>query len=250
MLVGRDRDLTKVVENMQLGVHTLVFGPEGTGKSALLREAALQINRNRPASLRAVYVCDCSGCRNLLSEALVGLPLENRNKPPRRLYPTSRIEGWLRVQDLRDQLFSAARSTTLCLLLDHLPPLHHKMQRLLEMLEQRFTLACAVTANRAAYDLYYWKFEKIELADLPTAMALGWVEDELRIMGYGGSLRAALAREIIHQAGSNPGLISRTLDVIRSQPRRLDDPIRVARMFIDGLLNTRHPATGPRKSSR
>jgi hypothetical protein len=124
------------------------------------------------------------------------------------------------------------------------------MQHLLELLEERFTLACAVTANRAGYDLYYWKFDKIELADLPAAMALSWVEDELGVLGYRGSLRAALAREIINQAGSNPGSISRTLDVIRSQPRRLDDPIRVRRMFVDGLLNRLRRSTGPRKSSR
>jgi hypothetical protein len=124
------------------------------------------------------------------------------------------------------------------------------MQHLLELLEDRFPLACAVTAHRAAYDLYYWRFDKIELTNLPTAMALGWVEDELGVLGYGGSLRAALAKEIIHQAGSNPGSISGTLDVIRFQPQRLDDPIRVRRMFIDGLLNRLRPSTGPSKSSR
>lgn len=237
MLVDRERELTKVVENMQRGVHTLVFGPMGTGKSALLQEAAFQLNQSRPAGMRAIYVRDCSQCRSLLEGALSNLPQESRSATRRPLHSTSRVEGWMRVQDLRDMLFSCVRKGRACFLLDHLPPLHHRMQRLLELLEERFTLACAATASRAGYDLYYWRFDKVELGDLKVDVALRWVEEELGCLRYAGSLQGAIAREVVRLAGGNPGSISETLNVIRSQPRPLDDPIRVRRMFIDGRMN-------------
>jgi len=79
-------------------------------------------------------------------------------------------------------------------------------------------------------------------------VALNWVEDELGFLGYGGQLCTALAKEIVHRAGGNPGLISATIDVIRSQPQKLDDPIRVARMFLDGLLKRLRDPAGPRLS--
>ncbi len=79
-------------------------------------------------------------------------------------------------------------------------------------------------------------------------MALSWVEDELGILGYRGPLCTALAKEIVHRAGGNPGLISGTIEVIRSQPQRLDDPIRVARMFLDGLLKQLRITTESRTS--
>ena len=155
----------------------------------------------------------------------------------------------MRVQDLRDMLFSAVRKGRTCLLLDHLPPLHHKMQRLLELLEERFTLACAVTASRAAYDLYYWRFDRVELGDLQVDVALRWVEEELGCLRYAGSLQGAIAREVVRLAGGNPGSISETLNVIRSQRRPLDDPIRVRRMFIDGRMNRYFRLSSSRRTS-
>jgi DNA polymerase III delta prime subunit len=247
MLVGREKELTKVVENMRRGIHTLVFGPAGTGKSALLQEAARQLDRGDMESLRAVYVGDCGGCRRLLAEALATRPLQNRSARGKPLHSTSRVDGRLRVRDLRDQLLSSAQESRLCLLLDHLPPLHHRMRRLLELLEEKFTLACAVTAHRGAYHLHYYRFDKVELVDLRPDLALGWVEDELGRLGYGEALRVALAREITRRAGNNPGLIAETLKVIRAQPQRLDDPIRVRRMFVDGMLNRLGRSAGLRK---
>lgn len=58
------------------------------------------------------------------------------------------------------------------------------MKHLRKLLEKRFTLACAVTAGSAACDLYYWRFDKVELCDLPAEIALQWAEEELSRLGY------------------------------------------------------------------
>ncbi len=231
---------------MEQATHSVVVGPHGIGKSILLREAATRLSHS--ANAWAVYVSDCGSRRDLLVEALEAFPSAANGAKREPLHSTSRVEGPLRVQDLRDRLWSEARGSASCLLLDHLPKLRHRMQRLLELLEERFTLACAVTGNRGEHDLYYWKFDKIELAELPQTVSLNWVKNELGILGYRGQLCTALAKEIVHRAGGNPGLISGTIDVIRSHPQRLDDPIRVARMFLDGLLRRLRDQAGPRLS--
>ncbi len=40
------------------------------------------------------------------------------------------------------------------------------MKYLLELLEQHFTLVCAVTATPGAYDLYFWKYDRVEVGAL------------------------------------------------------------------------------------
>jgi hypothetical protein len=246
--VLREHELQRLICNMEQATHSLILGPPGIGKSFLLREAATRLNMSHSAKAWAVYVPDCSSRRDLLVGALAALPAVTNGAKCIPLHSTSRVEGWLRVQDLRDRLWSEAQGNASCLLLDHLPKLRHRMQRLLELLEERFTLACAVTGNRGEHDLYFWKFDKIELVALPQTVALNWVEDEIGFLGYGGQLCTALAKEIVHRAGGNPGLISGTIDVIRCQPQKLDDPIRVARMFLDGLLKRLRDPAGPRMS--
>jgi len=236
MLIGRETELDKLVRNLREGVHTLVFGASGTGKTALLREAASRLGGNTESEPFAVYIGDCSDRRTLLESALAGLGCNYRCAGGATSFSHKLVQN-RRVQDLRNAFIAQNRVQHLCLLLDGLPGLHHRLERLLEMLEQHCTLGCAVTARADAYDLYYWKFDKIEVKELPARLAFSWVDQELGHMDYTGPLKRGIAQEILRLAGGNPGSISETLGVIRRQSRRLDDPIRVRRMFIDGWLD-------------
>ena len=110
------------------------------------------------------------------------------------------------------------------------------MQRLLEMLETCSTLVFSVTANPDSYDLYYWKFDALEVGNLPRKIALTWIDAELRSICYADPLKKTMAREILRLTAGNPGAISQTLAVIANQTIPLDDPIRVRRMFVDGRI--------------
>jgi hypothetical protein len=233
MLIGRKTETDKLIRNLRNGVHTVIFGLAGTGKSALLREAQSRLLDNFESEPFIVYVSDCRNRRKLLENALAGLGF---NSPRASRGNSSNVET-RRVQDLRNALVRHSRDRNLCLLLDHLPRLHHRLEHLLEILEQHCTLACAVTSGRDAYDLYYWKFDKIEMENLPAKIAVSWIELELGNLGYAGTLKHGIGHEILRLTGGNPGTISETLAIIRCQPCRLDDPIRVRRMFIDGRLN-------------
>jgi hypothetical protein len=111
------------------------------------------------------------------------------------------------------------------------------MQRLLEFLERHFTLFFAVTAVPAGYDLYYWRFERLEVGNLPEAVARSWVKATLGQVGYEESLARALANEVQRLCRGNPGLISDTVTALRECGDPVDDPIRIRRFFIEGRLN-------------
>jgi hypothetical protein len=233
MLIGRKTEIDKLIRNLRKAVHTIVYGASGAGKTALLREAANRFSEGAESGPLTVYVADCGDRRRLLEGALAGL---GYNAGPFGRANSSKIKRQ-RVQDLRNALIEQSRIRNICLLLDHLPRLHHRLESLLEILEHHFTLVCAVTAGKSAFDLYYWKFEKIEVKDLPARLALSWIELELGNLGYEGMLKRGISHEILRLTGGNPGAISETLIVIGRQTRLLDDPIRVRRMFIDGRLN-------------
>lgn len=221
MIIGREKELHRLKQNLLRGVHTVIYGLAGSGKTALLRELSsmLQID-GRPI----VYVNHCKSRRDLLQEALTGFS------------QTGRMH--LSVRSLRDELLAVCVRRNPCLLLDHAPlRIPHRMQRLFELLEERSTLVFSVTAVPVVSDLYYWKHESIEISSLSRKAAVEWIVSELGSLGYGNPLRNALAAEIFRFAAGNPGAISRTLAAIENQARQIDDPIRIGRMFLEGQIS-------------
>ena len=236
MLLGRRQEIEQLVENLRCGKHTLVFGTAGVGKTSVLLSATTQLNACFSSELVACYVSDCSNNRKILQGAFAGLPKEMLvlNRSP--LSRTTRTEGFLRVQDLRGLFIGLAQHRKICLLLDHLPRLHHKMQHLFELLEPHCTLAFAVNARPYEYELFYWKFCRIELRDLPPKTVLHWIDLELDHLGYRPSLKRRIAQEVMRLTGGHTRSVAQTLAVIQRQAVLLDDPIRVRRMYTDGLM--------------
>ena len=222
MLFGREKEIRSLVLNLQKGANTLVFGAQGVGKSSVLIEAA---DRLTLEGAEVVYVHDCRSRRTLLEDAL-----------RTRRFSNERIRE-MQVKDLRDALLNSGKREPFCLILDHLPKLHHPLQRLLEIMEDRCVLAFGVTSLPVSFDLYYWKFKSLEIKDLSRKASLDWISAELRTMGYPEVLRKRIAAEIFRLTGGNPGSISRTLSVIGRQTMPIDDPIRVGRMFLDGKIS-------------
>jgi hypothetical protein len=140
------------------------------------------------------------------------------------------------LKDLRNALIQISLERPICLILDHPPRIHSRMRHMLEILEEHCTLVFGVTASRDSYDLYYWKFDMLEICDLPKESARSWIDDELKLMGYSCRLRNTIGVELYRLTRGNPGAISRTLGAIRREPAPLDDPIRVRRMLIEGRI--------------
>jgi AAA+ ATPase superfamily predicted ATPase len=222
MLFGREKEIHKLVLNMQRGINTLVFGAPGVGKSAILGEAA---NRLSAQEREVVYVNDCRSRRILLEQAM-----------KTRRITTVQVRR-MSVKDMRSALLKSDEKGGICLILDHLPKLRHPLQRLLEIMEERCVLAFGVTSLSGSYDLYFGKFKSLEIKNLPRKAALSWIGVALRTLNYPETLCTKIAPEIFRLTAGNPGLISRTLVVIGNQPSPIDDPIRVRRMFVDGQIS-------------
>jgi AAA+ ATPase superfamily predicted ATPase len=222
MLFGREKEVRSLVLNLRKRANTLVFGAQGVGKSSVLMEAA---GRLALEGAEAVYVNDCRSRRSLLEEAMRARHLSNESIRK------------MSVRDLRNALLNSGKKEPFCLILDHLPKLHHPLQHLLEIMEDCFVLAFGVTGLPASYDLYYWKFKALEIKELSREPSMHWISMELRNMGYPEVLRKSIAAEIFRLTGGNPGSISRTLSVIKRQPTLIDDPICVGRMFLDGKIS-------------
>jgi hypothetical protein len=106
--------------NLKQGIHTLVFGIPGAGKTAILLEASSRISKDR---LCIAYLDNCSSRRNLLENAMANV---HKNSVRTQAIP---------IRNLRDALLKACKKQRLCLVLDHVPAkLHYRMPRLLEML--------------------------------------------------------------------------------------------------------------------
>jgi hypothetical protein len=222
MLYGREKEVQKLLLNIKGGIHTLVYGAPGAGKTTILQEGVSSLSSDQ---LRVVYINNCSSRRDLLESALANL-----KKRHVRMHD-------IPIQELRNTLLKVCRKKNVCLILDHLPArLHHRMQRLLEMLETCSTLVYSVTSGPGTYDLYYWKFDALEVGNLPRKTALTWIDAALRNINYLDPLKKAMAREIFRLTAGNPGAISRTLSVISNQIIPLDDPIRIRRMFVDARI--------------
>ena len=76
----------------------------------------------------------------------------------------------------------------------------------------------------------------VEVGILPKKTSLNWIGTKLCHRHYADPLKKAIAREVVCLAGGNPAAISRMLATAGSQAIRLDDPIRIRRMFVDGRI--------------
>jgi hypothetical protein len=237
MLLGREKEIGKLVENLRLGRHTLVLGPAGVGKTALLEAASILLKRSFPSELSVIYLRRCESRRKLLLGALGQLSSRISVKRDSRIGRGAAGKRYARIPELRNCLIGAAGRKRICLLMDHVQRLRHPMQHLLELLDSSCTLVCAIRARPDEHDLYFCKFDKIELGNLPRETALRWIESELGLLGYCRRQKTRIAREILRLTKGHPKSCSDTLRIIRKQDLQIDDPIKVRRMFVDGLLS-------------
>lgn len=79
------------------------------------------------------------------------------------------------------------------------------MQRLFEMLEEHCTLIFGVTAGHNSLDLYYWKFDAVEVGKLSRISALNRIDTVLRKLGYENPLKKVIAEEIFRLTAAIQG---------------------------------------------
>jgi AAA+ ATPase superfamily predicted ATPase len=173
MIFGREKELNTLSRNLLQGIHMVTYGIAGSGKTAVLREISSMLRIDHK---QIIYIDNCRSRRDVLEGALSSL-VQTRESNHR-----------ISIKDLRNELLTVCSKQAPCLVLDHVPVrLHHRMQRLFELLEEHCTLAFGATASHVALDLYYWKYDSLEVTNLARKAALEWIDVELRNLCYGNS---------------------------------------------------------------
>jgi Cdc6-like AAA superfamily ATPase len=107
-LMHREAEYRQLVWNLKNSVNTLVYGPHGSGKTALLKQAAAETNSGK---VRVVYI-DCSlyqTANAVLREILIDRPVASRSN-----------------YDLLKKLMERARNTKFVVCLDHIERMKQK----------------------------------------------------------------------------------------------------------------------------
>ena len=107
-LMHREAECRQLVSNLKNFVNTLVYGPHGSGKTALLRQVAQEANSSK---IRALYI-DCSlyqTANAVLREILIDRPVASRSN-----------------YDLLKKLMERARNTKFVVCLDHIESMKQK----------------------------------------------------------------------------------------------------------------------------
>jgi Cdc6-like AAA superfamily ATPase len=104
----REAEYRQLVSNLKNSVNTLVYGPHGSGKTALLKQATVETNSGK---VRVIYI-DCSlyqTANAVLREILIDRPVASRSN-----------------YDLLKKLLERSRNTKFVVCLDHIESLKQK----------------------------------------------------------------------------------------------------------------------------
>lgn len=107
-LIFREKEYSELLANLRNSINSLLYGPIASGKTALLKKAALETNSNR---IRAIYI-DCSLYKTanaILREILIDRPIASRSN-----------------YDLLKRLAERARNNRFAVCLDHVEDLDEK----------------------------------------------------------------------------------------------------------------------------
>ena len=168
-MIGRDKSLKKMMSNLKRRQNTLVVGPSGIGKTALLTHI------NTELGPRAYYIEGLS--RALLMEAYVtisGLTDEDIKKRKVTQWTVLKLaKALISLQEDRDDFVLIIGS------LDRITAA--SSQWLTELAESNITLlaACYGTKKTDALNRFFWTFETLELKPMSDAEIKSIIRDQV-----------------------------------------------------------------------
>lgn len=255
--IGRQAELAQLQDHLRKGIDTLLLGPVGVGKSHLLslleREKLIRLPGLTPQRQALMGLAEELFDRGVLSptNGAPSLPEAGEPQPPdaeepdpepvgepapdrsageapqeeasdfeafRKQHARTSVQGWAKM------ILDCVQKDEWTLILDNLSDLSTSTGRLLDQLAQKFVIFAGAQQLKKAHDKHFWKFERIELKNLPP--------DEARLLirqaATGAQIEdmALFETHILQRSAGNPRALLESVARLRKESTVTREAVR------------------------
>jgi integrase/recombinase XerD len=230
-IVGRDRELMQVCDNLNKNINTILIGKIGIGKSHILKQIELN-------GKKILKIDEMSNLKLTFVNMLLYL-FENDKLSLQQLIYTefdrSKLSQKLQkdsVQSLIEEILKITEKHEYILMIDHVDGITPKAMKAIELLKDHFTIITTAREIPIAKTSFIWNFEKLNIEPLPRGASL----ELIHRLSYDIEVEdVELYRNHIYdQSSGNPRVIFELCERYRKEALVTDDIVRQVR-HIGGL---------------
>ena len=214
--VGRQAELGKLQENLNKGIDSLLVGPVGVGKSHLLGllegDRTIRVKGLGPVRQAIIEIAEA------LHNAGVFQPEDDQKRRDgdagdfeavKKRHTRTSIQGWT------EMVLDSVKPNAWVLIVDDLSDLTASAARLIHRLNKKFVIIAALHEVKAGYEKYFWRFDRVALANLPRADA----RQLIRQCAVGADVEdlRMLQTCVLQQSAGNPRAIVEIVGRLRKE---------------------------------
>lgn len=248
-LVGRQKEIGKLLHNISNRESLHIYGPEGTGKSALLNWAyaswhaldhsLIPIYCRSSRTLRQILLC----VAGFLLDHFKHLESIDKFKRVKEIEYPSDIKK-LSIRQLRDLIFAYISQDNFCVLLDHLEYVTPKINGFLTTLYEK---ALVISASRQSWELTDYGFmgrldyclyliPKLSIENLKRKEAFVLMEKFSSKLQLGLAAKRKLFEEVFRISRGNPEVISTIFEKAQRPEYHKENGLNLKLIMIDSRI--------------
>jgi len=255
--IGRQAELAQLQDHLRKGIDTLLLGPVGVGKSHLLSllegPKLIRLPGLTPQRQALLSLAEELFDRGVLqpttgapSQPAAGEPLRPEETEPdlepegepdpagtageapqedagdfesfRKQHARTSVQGWARM------ILDSVAKDEWTLILDDLSDLSTSTGRLLDQLASKFVVFAGAQQLRKAHDKHFWKFERIELKNLPPDEARALIRQAAQ--GAQVEDMALFETHLLQRSAGNPRALLESVARLRKEPHVTREAVR------------------------
>ena len=259
--VGREAEIAAIEKNVSQGLHTLLLGTGGVGKTHLLLDLQRRLQRMEPPPA-TIYIPRPFPAKETAAAIYTRLSLLAGVRAPKKIVQQTRAieiaEAVITVLAL-----PSLRDRKIVLLLDEIDQIHAQLAPFFDLVADKVLVVAAGRPIKKARNLdrFFWRFQEIEVRPLSAAETLDLAERALaaapeikvpiedpargrslfsRLFGPRLSTRAFLVKRLATLANGIPAAVIETVERLKGADK-IDAPYireilghRSGERFIDG----------------
>lgn len=221
-IIGRNTELTRVVELVNKNCNLILIGGIGTGKSHILS----QITPNK----KTLRIDDCSDIKKTLLQMLLYLFKNDKETLAELLFPNydlNKIEQKLQkdsIKSLCEKVIQITVKHEYVIIIDSVDRITPKTVTALEFLKDHFTIVCSAREIPINKQSFLWNFEIIRIEPLSRHHSLELIHK----LAYDLDIEdnELFRNHIYEQSGGNPRVICELIERYRKEPIVTADVVR------------------------